>query len=73
MSESVACALELLNREDTRETRLFIRMIDHFFDYLNVKGPRIGQWKKKDALLPYRSHTDERFKVYSWLFNYAIV
>ena len=39
MSESVACALEVLDEESTRETRLFIRMIDRFFDYLNVNSP----------------------------------
>ena len=63
MSESVACALEILNREDTRETRLFIRMVDKFFDCLNVKGPKIALLKRKDNVAPYRTARDERFKV----------
>ena len=39
MSETVASALQFVNEEQTRETRLFIRMIDKFFDALNVKNP----------------------------------
>ena len=68
MSESVACALEMQPQKDsTRETRIFIRHIDRFFDHLNVKGPKIGEMKRKDSLLPYASPKDERFKV-----NYLI-
>ena len=63
MSESVACALEILNRDRTRETRVFIRMIDKFFDCLNVKGPKRGHLKRKENLKPYCSHRDERFEV----------
>ena len=48
MSESVACALEMLNREGTRETRRFIRMIDKFFDCLNVRGSKVGERKNKE-------------------------
>ncbi len=36
MSESVACALQMINSDGTQQTRLFIRMIDKFFDLLNV-------------------------------------
>ena len=31
MSESVACALEVLDGDSTQQTRVFIRMIDRFF------------------------------------------
>ena len=73
MSESVACALEMSAAKDTtRETRLFIRTIDRFFDYLNVKGPKVGEFKRKDSLLPYASPHDERFKVYS-SYSYRVV
>ena len=64
----MACALEMQPQKDsTRETRIFIRHIDRFFDHLNVKGPKIGEMKRKDSLLPYASPKDERFKV-----NYLI-
>ena len=63
MSESVACALEILDNAGTRETRLFIRMIDRFFDYLNVKGPKQHLLKRKDSIAPYTKPTDERLKV----------
>ena len=52
MSESVACALEMISREKTRETRKFIRMIDIFF---NVRGPKVALLKRKDILKPYTS------------------
>ena len=51
MSESVASALEFLDNDNTRETRLFIRMIDRFFDYLNVQSPLAHQLKQKVLLL----------------------
>lgn len=63
MSESVASALQIINEEGTRETRLFIRMIDKFFDYLNVKSPLLSKLKRKDSIAPYKSPSDERFKV----------
>ena len=63
MSESVACALELKDNENTRETRRFIRMIDLFFDCLNVRTPHLSQIKRKDSVAPYKSQTDWRFKV----------
>lgn len=63
MSETVASTLQLLNSEGTRETRVFIRMIDKFFDCLNVKGPIVYKLKRKDDLKPYTSPSDERFKV----------
>ena len=63
MSESVASALQLLDNDATQQTRLFIRMMDKFFDLLNVKGPQIGKLKRKETSLPYKKATDERFKV----------
>ena len=63
MSESVASALQILNEAGTRETRLFIRMIDKFFDCLNVKSPLLSKLKRKDSIAPYTSPSDERFKV----------
>lgn len=63
MSESVACALQYIDNDDTIETRLFIRMIDKFFDCLNVKGPLMAKLKRKDDKVPYYSAMDHRFEV----------
>lgn len=64
MSESVATsALQIINEEGTRETRLFTRMVDKFFDCLNVKSPLLSMLKRKDNIGPYKSPSDERFKV----------
>lgn len=63
MSESVASALEYLDNDATQQTRLFIRMIDKFFDCLNAKGPQMAKLKRKDDIAPYTRACDERFKV----------
>ena len=52
MSESVASALQLLNEQGTRETRTLIRMIDRFFDALNVKSAIQWKVKRKDSIAP---------------------
>ena len=64
LSQTVACALEALNRDGTKETRLFIRKMDKFFDCLNVRCPLLALKKRKPEIAPYRSSSDERFKVY---------
>ena len=63
MSETVACGLEVLNRDATRETRIFIRTIDKFFDCLNGKSLLRAMLKRKPNLAPYKSASDERLKV----------
>ena len=63
MSESVACALEYLNNDKTQQTRLFIRMIDRFFDCMNVKSFKLSEFKRKESIAPYTKPNDERFKV----------
>ena len=63
MSETVASALQMVDEENTRATRLFIRMIDMCFDALNVKNRLEGQLKRKDFRLPYTDPSDQRFKV----------
>ena len=62
----MASALQFVNEEQTRETRLFIRMIDKFFDALNVKNPVESQYKRKVNRAPFKSPKDERFKVSVW-------
>ena len=68
MSESVACALQFMDNDATQQTRLFIRMVDKFFDYLNVKSPMMGQLKRKESIAPYRSPSDYRFKVHEGVY-----
>ena len=63
MSQAVASALEAMHRDETRETRVFIRHIDKFFDCLNVKSPLMSVHQRKPEIAPYRSASDERFKV----------
>ena len=63
MSESVASALQCLNNDGTQQTRVFIRMVDKFFDCLNAKGPLMAMLKRKENIAPYKSPLDERFKV----------
>ena len=63
MSESVACASEFMDNDCTQQTRIFIRMVDKLFDYLNVKSPKMALLKRKDSIGPYKSPNDEHFKV----------
>ena len=63
MSESVASGLEYMNRDGTEQTRLFIRIVDQFFDYLNVKNSKLCDWKRKPSRAPYKNSRDERLKV----------
>ena len=63
LSSTVADALTFEDRDDTIETRQFIRMMDMFFDCLNVRNTVDGKVKRKDFRKPYRSQQDERFKV----------
>lgn len=65
LSETVASALQILTKDDTVETRLFIRMMDRFFDCLNVKSPRQGILERKEYRRPYSNPNDHRFKVFS--------
>ena len=55
----MASALEYLDNDATQQTRLFIRLIDNFFDCLNAKGPHMAN------IAPYSNKHDERLKVRS--------
>ena len=63
MSQSVAGALEVIDKERSRETRVFIRNIDKFFDCLNVRNTITAKLSRNDNVAPYRSSSDERLKV----------
>ena len=52
MSESVACALEHTGGKEVEETVKFIRMIDKFFDTLNVTKLVNGK-KKRNHFNPH--------------------
>ena len=64
MSESVACALDLINNNDTLETRTFIRMFDRFFDIMNIRTPSDGTREIKEIKRPFTKPDDNRFKVH---------
>jgi len=64
MSESVAHALESGGDKRTEETVKFIRMVDRFFDALNVANLNPGRRHRKDFQSPYTSITDFRLKVF---------
>jgi len=51
MSESVACVLEYMDNEKTKQTRLFIRMIDHFLTTWAWRAPCSLNWRGRTALL----------------------
>ena len=63
MSESVACALEHTGGKEVEETVRFIRMVDKFFDCLNVTNLVNGKRKRKSFQSPYTSSNDFRIKV----------
>ena len=63
MSESVAYALEHTGGKELEETVKFIRMIDKFFDTLNVTNLVNGKKKRKSFQSPYTSSNDFRIKV----------
>ena len=63
LSDTVANASTYMDQDMTTETRLFIAMMDRFFDCLNVKSPTEGVCKRKECRLPYQTPTDWRFKV----------
>ena len=56
MSES---ALQYFDNDKTQQTQLFVRMVDRFFDCLNVRNPLLAQVKQKDSFAPYKSQNDE--------------
>jgi len=65
MSETVANALASTKDEKVEETVKFIRMIDKFFDALNVTALGNGKTKRKSFQSPYinNKNIDFRLKV----------
>ena len=74
LSSTVADALSLLDKDETTETRRFIRMMDTFFDCLNVCNTVDAKTRRKENFQPYRSPNDERFKVSNYfMHNFLII
>jgi hypothetical protein len=63
MSTTMADALSQQDRDETTETRVFIRFVDQFFDCLNVKRRFEGLYKRKQWREAYTRSNDERFKI----------
>ncbi len=63
LSSSMANALAYFGDPDTKETELFLRNLDRFFDCLNVRSMSESGQKRKDDLRPYVSVDDERLMV----------
>jgi len=64
LSNTVACALETFDRDSTIETVKFIRLMNRFFDVLNVRSQLEGQLKRNVDLAPYTEADDSRLQ---WL------
>ena len=56
-------ALELTGGEEVSKTVKFVKMMDRFFDCLNVNNFHTGKQKRKVFQDPYRSGGDFRLKV----------
>ena len=61
----MADVLQTQGHEHTKATQEFVRIVDQFFDCLNVTQTFIGQKSRKPAFYPYKSPTDWRFEVNS--------
>ena len=70
MSSTMADALTFYDQDETTETRVFIRMIDQFFDCMNVRSKLEGKLRRKDQRFPYTSSNDHRFKVITIILSY---
>ena len=66
-NERISFSCSVTGDKDTEETAKFIRMIDKFFDTLNVSNLVCGKHKRKSFQSPYISSKDFRLKVNSVL------
>ena len=56
-------ALTFYGKPETAGTEQFVRLLDAFFDILNVRSPEEYMHKRKTNLAPYTNDADVRFKV----------
>ena len=59
----MAEAFNYYGDEMTRETEIFVRNFDRFFDCLNVRSTDEWIRRRKPDLKPYSSPNDDRLKV----------
>lgn len=59
----MANAFSYYGLSGTKQTEIFVRVFDKFFDCLNVRSVREGVTKKKPNLEVYKSADDARLKV----------
>ncbi|KAK6168333.1 hypothetical protein SNE40_020890 [Patella caerulea] len=62
LSRSVGLIIEEYGGEAATETARFIKLVDRFFDCLNVRSLYEGERKRKPDLMPYTSVDDPRFQ-----------
>ena len=60
----MADALKAQGLPYTKETEKFIRLVDQFFDIMNISQTFEGQKTRKPALYPFRDVEDSRFEVF---------
>ena len=63
LSTSVAEAFSREEDQRLHETERFVRMMDKFFDCMNVRDFNEAVYKRKPDLRPYRSPNDSRLSV----------
>lgn len=63
LSNSVAKALELEGRPDTKETARFCHIFNKFFDILNVRSLDECVRQRKPDMRPFRQKSDPRLQV----------
>jgi len=63
LSKSVADGLSYYGDPETKATEKFCRVMDRFFDCLNVRCMDAWKEKKKSDLKPYTDPNDKRLKV----------
>ena len=63
LSKSVADGLSYYDDPATKATEKFCRIMDRFFDCLNVRSLNAWKRKKKNDLKPYTDPDDKRLQV----------
>ena len=72
LSKSVADGLSYYGDPDTKATEQFCRIMDRFFDCLNVRCLEAWKEKKKNDLKPYTDPNDRRLQVMEVYTTYEI-
>ena len=62
----MAYALEQTSGEEVSETVRFVRIMDRFFDCINMKNFNSGKRKQKPFQCPYTKGDNDRLKVFNY-------